>query len=229
MRAPITVIIPTLNAAQSLPGCAAALFEGLNAGLIRSLIVTDGGSTDDTAAVAEELGAIYLSGEASRGAQIARGVAEAGSDWLLILHADTQLQQGWTDAVAGHLGQDAPAHFTLGFDQTGAGARWTAGWANLRSRLFNLPYGDQGLLIRADMLEQVGGYPEIPLMEDVALARRLPRITRLPIIARTSAERYVREGWLRRGTRNLILLSRYLAGADPHDLAQSYRRSSRPS
>jgi len=229
MRAPITIIIPTLNAAQSLPGCAASVFEGLSTGLIRELIVSDGGSSDATAEIAEELGATFLVGEASRGGQIGRAVEAAQSDWLLILHADTQLPAGWSEVVADHLSQSTPAYFKLGFDKGGAGAKLTAAWANLRSRLFNLPYGDQGLLIRRDMLAQVGGYRDIPLMEDVDLARRLPRMTGLPITARTSAARYVREGWLRRGTRNLVLLLRFLTGADPHVLAQAYRRSSRRS
>lgn len=229
MRAPISVIIPTLNAARTLPGCAASLMEGLDAGLIREVIVSDGGSTDDTAAIARSLGAEVLTGPPSRGGQLGRGCAAGQGDWLLILHADTQLDPGWTGPVAAHLASERPAHFRLTFDARGAGARITAGWANLRSRLFGLPYGDQGLLIRAAQLEDLGGYADIPLMEDVDLARRLPKVTRLPVTARTSAARYVREGWLRRGLRNLTLLLRYRLGADPHALAQAYRPSSRRS
>lgn len=226
MRAPISVVIPTLNAAETLPGCAAALMEGLNAGLIREMIVSDGGSSDDTLSVADSIGAAVVTGPPSRGGQLQRGTAAAQGDWLLILHADTQLDAGWSDAVAAHLTTDRPAHFRLAFDRGGTGARLVAGWANLRSRLFGLPYGDQGLLIRRDLLEQMGGYADIPLMEDVELIRRLPRAVALPVTARTSAARYVAEGWLRRGLRNLLLLLRYLSGADPHALAQAYRRSS---
>lgn len=229
MRAPISVIIPTLNAAQTLPGCAAALMEGLQAGLIREVIVTDGGSTDDTARIADQIGAEVITGAPGRGGQIARGCAAAQGDWLFIIHADTQLSPGWSDSVADHLGDQSPATADLAFDRGGARARMTAAWANLRTRLFNLPYGDQTLLIRRDTLAGIGGYADIPLMEDVDLARRLPRVTRLPVIARTSAARYATQGWLRRGGRNLILLGRFLAGADPHDLARSYRRSSRRS
>lgn len=229
MRAPISVIIPTLNAGAALPSCVAALMEGLEAGLIREVIVTDGGSTDDTTYIADQIGAEIVTGAPSRGGQLRRGCAAAAGDWLLVLHADTQLAPGWSDAVADHLGQDAPATFRLGFDQGGAGAAITSAWANLRTRLFNLPYGDQGLLIRAAQFEALGGYADIPLMEDVDLARRLPKITPLPVTAQTSAARYVREGWLRRGLRNLTLLLRYRLGADPHALAQAYRRSSRRS
>lgn len=229
MRAPISVIIPTLNAARTLSGCAASLMEGLDAGLIREVIVSDGGSTDDTAAIARSLGAEVLTGPASRGGQLGRGCAVGQGDWLLILHADTQLDPGWTGPVAAHLASDRPAHFRLAFDARGAGARITAGWANLRSRLFGLPYGDQGLLIRSETLMQVGNYPDIPLMEDVALVRRLDGLVGLPVTARTAFSRYAAEGWLRRGSRNLLLLLRNLAGADPHVLSQAYRRSSRRS
>lgn len=229
MRAPISVIIPTLNAATALPGCVAALMEGLNAGLIREVIVTDGGSSDDTARIAEAIGAEVLTGPASRGGQLRRGCEAAQGDWLLILHADTQLDPGWAELVAPALSSDAPGYFRLAFDARGAGPRIVACWANFRSRLFGLPYGDQGLLIRSETLKEAGSYPDVPLMEDVALARRLKGLRGVPVTARTSFARYAAEGWLRRGSRNLLLLLRYLTGADPHVLAQAYRRSSRRS
>lgn len=229
MRAPISVVIPTLNAAHSLPGCVAALMEGLSAGLIREVIVSDGGSTDATLRIAESIGAEVVRGAASRGGQLRRGCAVAQGDWLLVLHADTQLEAGWCDVVADHLGQGTPAYFRLGYDARGLGPRIVAGWANLRSQIFALPYGDQGLLIRSDILKDAGDFPDIPLMEDVALVRRLRGLQALPATARTSFARYAAEGWMRRGLRNLILLLRYRAGADPHALAQAYQRSRRRS
>lgn len=229
MPAPLSVIIPTLNAAATLPGCAAALMEGLNAGLICEVIVTDGGSQDATLEIADAIGADCVTGPAGRGGQLRRGCDAARADWLLIVHADTQLGAGWADAVAAHLAQTTPATFRLAYDARGMGPRLVAAWANLRTRLFRLPYGDQGLLIRSETLGQIGTYPDIPLMEDVAIARRLPALTVLDATARTSFARYAAEGWVRRGARNLLLLLRYLCGADPHVLAQAYRRSSRRS
>ncbi|MEP5182409.1 glycosyltransferase, partial [Tateyamaria sp.] len=108
MRAPISVVIPTLNAEASLTGCLTALMEGLEAGLIRELIISDGGSTDMTLTLAEAWGAEIVSGPASRGGQLRRGCAKAQSDWLLVLHADTRLAPGWTGPVTAHLqGQKA--------------------------------------------------------------------------------------------------------------------------
>ncbi|MEL6992330.1 MAG: glycosyl transferase, partial [Pseudomonadota bacterium] len=95
--------------------------------------------------------------------------------------------------------------------------------ANIRARLFGLPFGDQGLLIPRALYSHVDGYADIPLMEDVAMVRLLGRrLMPLPFTVTTSAEKYLRDGWLRRGGRNLGLLARYLGGADPETLAKKY-------
>lgn len=225
MRAPISVIIPTLNAEECLPGCLETLMEGLEAGLIRELIVSDGGSTDATGATAQAWGATVLHGAPSRGGQLQRACAAAQADWLLILHADTVLQPGWTTPVRRHLTHpERAAWFSLRFDQGGIGARLVAGWGNLRSR-FGMPYGDQGLLISTALYARVGGYADMPLMEDVAMARALRgKLVGLPVQAVTSAEKYAREGWVRRGARNLWTLLRYISGTDVNRLSEMYRR-----
>ena len=124
-------------------------------------------------------------------------------------------------------GGTGPGISGLGFRAGGILPRVVAGWANIRSRVFGLPYGDQGLLLRRALLEEVGGVPEIPLMEDVALARALRgRLCALPGTALTSAERYQAEGWFRRGARNLTVLLRYLLGVPPERLVRAYRRRS---
>lgn len=226
MRAALSVIIPTLNAGQDLPTCLGALIEGLEAGLIRELVVSDGGSGDETLRIADAAGAVIVQGAPSRGAQLRRGAQMAGGDWLLFLHADTVLPAGWSAAVRMRMAQGGPAAFRLRFDVEGFMPRLVAGWANLRTRYLGLPYGDQGLLISRADHDAAGGFADIPLMEDVAMARALGRgIALLPIAATTSASRYMREGWLRRGVRNLWLLIRYLCGADPHRLAARYRVS----
>lgn len=227
MPAEISIIIPTLNAQDHLPDCLLALMEGLPAGLIRELIVTDGGSTDATCRIAEASGAIVVSGPASRGGQLRRGIGQARGRWLLILHADTQLEPGWAAAVATHLqhGQGASGYFRLAFRARGVMPVWFAAWANLRSSLLHLPFGDQGLLVTRATYDRAGGYPDQPLMEDVALVRALPRpLVELPARATTDAERYRQSGWLRRGARNLWTQARYFAGAKPEDLAAAYRR-----
>ena len=224
-RAKVSVVIPTLNSCKELAACLGSLGEGLSQGLIRELIVTDGGSTDGTLPLAEEAGAVVVSGKKSRGGQLRRGCSMAEGDWLLILHADTQLAEGWTEAVIDHIGQhrSQAGYFRLAFRANGIGPKIVAWWANLRSRVFSLPYGDQGLLVRADHYRTIDGYDDIPLMEDVALVRRLKvRLNALDAVASTSAEKYLAQGWVKRGTLNILMLLRYLAGVDPQKLAKEY-------
>ncbi|MEO1140661.1 MAG: TIGR04283 family arsenosugar biosynthesis glycosyltransferase [Pseudomonadota bacterium] len=224
MRAKLSVVIPTLNAEDGLWRSVPALAEGLEAGLIRELVISDGGSTDATLQVAEAAGAVQVTGVPSRGGQLRRGAEAAAGEWMLFLHADSVLPVGWAEAVLAHIGAGhGPAAFKLTFDATGMAPACVAGWANLRSRVFGVPYGDQGLLISRDDYDAVGGYRDMPLMEDVAMARALHRRIRLlPLPVKTSAARYERDGWLRRGARNLWLLLRYFCGADPSRLVRRY-------
>ncbi len=222
MPAPISVIIPTLNAAAGLPGCFASLMDGLDADMIREVVVVDAGSSDATLTIADGWGADIITVAApSRGAQLRAGADAARGDYLLFLHADTQLSPGWPLALGDPL-PPGPACFRLAFRSRHPMAAVTAAWANLRTRLFGLPYGDQGLLVSRRDYAAAGGFPNQPLMEDVALARALPPITLLAATARTGADRYERDGWLRRGTKNLTLLTRYLLGADPAALVKRY-------
>lgn len=224
MRAPVSVIIPTLNAQQHLGHCLESLLHGVEAGLIRELIVTDGGSTDATVDLAKAWGAEVVEGTASRGAQLRRGCALAKGRWLLVLHADTALDHDWVGAALEHMNTNQAGWFRLAFERGGRAGKIVAAWANVRSR-FGLPYGDQGLLIPASLYDSVGGYPDQPLMEDVAIARALRgRLRMIDAVARTSALRYKRQGWLRRGLRNTWTLARYITGTSPNDLVRSYYR-----
>lgn len=231
MSAPLSVVIPTLNAADGVGPTLAALIEGVHAGLIAELVISDGGSTDAIAEIADAVGAKLVVGPPGRGGQLARGAAAARGRWLLFLHADTRLSPDWVAAVAAHVeqaeaGEDRAAVFRLAFDDRSAAARWVAGWANWRTRLFALPYGDQGLLISRRLYDAVGGFPDQPLMEDVAIVRAIGRrrLAMLDAVATTSAARYRRDGWLRRGLRNWRCLALYFAGVPPERIVQRYER-----
>ena len=228
MSAPLSVVIPTLNAADRIGPCLGALSEGLMSGLIHELIIADGGSQDTIAELADALGARLVTAPRGRGQQLAAGARAAHGDWFLFLHADTVLSPGWVAAARTHMdgGPQRAGYFSLRFDTPAPMARLVAGWANLRSALFALPYGDQGLLISRLLYRQARGYPAIPLMEDVALVRRIGRrqIARLDAVAVTSATRYAADGWLRRGWRNLTTLALYFLGVSPERLARRYTR-----
>lgn len=230
MSAPVSIIIPTLNAADQIGPTLGAIAQALFEGLIREVILADGGSTDAISEIAEASGARLVTAPPGRGSQLAAGAQAATGDWLLFLHADTVVQTGWVEAVRHHiaLGPVKAGYFKLRFDSPHPMAGTTASWANLRSRLFALPYGDQGLLIHRALYARAGGYPPIPLMEDVVLARNLRgKLREMDAVALTSAAKYDAEGWLIRGGKNLLTLTRYLLGASPEDLARSYSRPRR--
>ncbi len=228
MTAPVSVIIPTLNAVRDLPACLEALTQAAVDGLVSEVIFADGGSTDEIEALADATGARLVRAKRGRGHQLATAALVARSGWLMFLHADTRPLDGWIGAVRDHL-ERAPDHaafFKLRFRSSHPMSRVTAAWANIRARVLALPYGDQGLLIPASLYERIGGYPDIPLMEDVAIADRLGRrhLRGLDATLETSAARYERDGWLRRGRRNLTTLMLYRLGVDPAHLVARYER-----
>ena len=227
MRAPLSIVIPTLNAAAELPETAEALLAGATSGLVRELVISDGGSTDETVKVAKELGALVVAGSPGRGSQLARGVEASSGDWLLLLHADTHLAEGWEEVAYDHMNQhpDRAGWFRLRFRAAGMAPRIVAGGANWRSRILQLPYGDQGLLVSRALLSEVGGVPDVPLMEDVLLARALKgRLRGLDCDALTSPARYERDGWVKRTAGNLGTLARFYLGASPELLKARYER-----
>lgn len=226
MHAPISIIIPCLNSAPHLGPCLAALWQGFEAGLVREVIFADGGSSDDIAQIAEETGARLVKSNAGRGVQLAAGAQAAKGDWLFFVHSDTVLSHAWPAILRDHVSQSGkPAYGRLRFDAMGFAPRLVASWANLRSRLFGLPYGDQTLLIKRSQYHQAGGYPAVALMEDVALARKLRgQLRMLNFEATTRADRYQRNGWVRQSLRNFGTLCLYFAGRDPAELRKRYER-----
>jgi len=227
MPAPLTVVIPTLNAAGDLPLCLESLLPGLEAGLIREVIIADGGSTDATRAIAGATGARVVDSEPGRGRQLRAGAQAARGEWLLFLHADTALSRDWTERVGDHIDTrpDKAAAFRLKYRSDAPEARWLESRANRRARWMGLPYGDQGLLISRALYDAIGGYADVPLMEDVMIVRALgkQRLVILDAEARTSAAKYERDGWRKRAWKNAWLLIRFLTGASPDTLAKSYR------
>ncbi len=220
----LSVVIPALDAAASLPACLSEL-EGVD-----ELILVDGGSADDTVRIAERAGARVVIAPKGRGGQLRAGGEAARGTWLLFLHADTQLGSGWRDEVALHLRlhPQRPACFRLRLDDPAWQARVIERGVRVRTRLLGLPYGDQGLLVPAELYARVGGYRPMPLMEDVDLVRRLPRVRLLEADALTSAERWRRDGWMRRSARNLLCLGLYGVGLSPERIARVYAGRRRP-
>ncbi len=226
MPAPISIIIPTLNSETDLYKTLGSLFEGIENELIRELIISDGGSTDKTKSIAHEVGAVLIEGSCGRGLQISKGVDRSLGDWILILHADTSLSLDWSVNLLQKIDRNFAYHFKLKFKSKSLFARILEYWVQIRSKFLGLPYGDQGLLIHRDLLNTLGGFPKIPLMEDIALARKLKSETKsLEILAYTSAEKYHKNGWFRQSVLNFFLLIQYLLGKDPHQLFKVYYKN----
>lgn len=219
------VVVPALDEADRLP---ALLGDLAQLRLDCAVVVVDGGSRDATAAAAREGGAWVVRSRRGRARQLNAGAAFLGSRWLLMLHADSRLDARALRAVERHVAEDGPSAscFGLAIDHPGFFYRVVEAGQRVRERWAGLAYGDQGLLVRRDVFSQAGGYPDEPLMEDVILNRRLAaagRLERLPARIRTSARRYEEEGRVRAVLRNATLIGRFLAGAEPADLAARYR------
>jgi rSAM/selenodomain-associated transferase 2 len=227
----ISVVIPTLNVERCLGRTLTALVPAAVDGLVREVIIADGGSTDATAAIAEAAGAVFLTAGQGRGQQLREAAHRAKSRWLLFLHADTVLQPPWEDEAIRFIRSveqgDAPEAagvFQFALDDSGVWARLMEGGVHLRSRLLGLPYGDQGLLISRRLYDAVGGFQPIALMEDVEMVRRLGRrrIARLRANALTSSRRYRAEGYPRRVLRNLSCLTLYYLRVPPRYIVKLY-------
>lgn len=176
----ISVVIPTLNAERLLPRCFDSLIAGAVRGVVRDVIVADGGSSDATLAIADAAGAHIVHAGKVRGDQFAAGAAAAKADWLLFLLPETALEQGWDAEVESFIDQSTPerpraAVFHFALEDFGGEARRAEAKAALRSMLLALPYGDQGLLVPRRLYKQVGGYRPLARMEDADIVRRIGR------------------------------------------------------
>lgn len=166
--------------------------------------------------------------EPGRGGQMNAGAAEAAGAWLLFLHADSILPEGWLDALSAVAPPVVGGWFRFALDDASWQARCLERAVAWRVAFLRLPYGDQGYFVRPETFRALGGYDPIPLMEDVAFVRRLVQagpVVELPLPLLTSARRWRADGWLRRSARNLVLVSLYFAGVPPARLARWYERT----
>lgn len=222
----VSVIVPTLDAAEDLPATLDALASGTV--LTREILIVDGGSRDRTRDIARAAGALVVEAPPGRGIQLAAGADAAAGEWLLFLHADTRLGAGWEGAVSAFIDDPASreraAYFRFRLDDDAPAARRLEAAVAWRCRVLGLPYGDQGLLLSRDFYRAVGGFRPLPLMEDVDLVRRIGRrrLVGLDAEAITSSARYRRDGYLRRSLGNAACLALYGAGVPPRVIARLY-------
>ena len=219
----ISVVIPTLNEAEGIGACIGGLLE---AAWGHEIIVVDGGSRDATPDIVRCFDRVrLLHAERGRGRQMNRGAEAASGGTLLFLHADSRLPAGAFAMIENALerpGAVAGA-FSLGFDREHPLLRIYALFSRINHILFT--YGDQGLFLRRSVFARIGGFREIPLMEDVEIQRRLRRMGRFVKIRRpvtTASRRFSARGILRQQALNTLIVSLYFAGVAPGRLARLY-------
>jgi len=222
----ISVIIPTLNEAKTIEPTISKLKKSRQT----EIIVVDGGSQDETAEIAENLGAKVLRTSPSKAAQMNAGAAKATGKVLLFLHADTRLPENFEECVLAAATQDGfcAGAFSLGIESPKKGLRLIEQVANWRSRFFQMPYGDQALFVSRNLFQEVGGYPEYQIMEDFELIRRLKKKGKLTILTdsvQTSPRRWLNLGIFKTWFLNQLIIVAYYLGISPPRLSQWYRRS----
>ena len=221
----VSVVIPALNEEESI----AATLESVRRGNPHEMIVVDGGSTDETSQHARVAGVAVV--ECSRGParQMNAGAARATGNVLLFLHADTLLAEDWPQDAARTLAQDGVAGGAFTFRIAGKffGRRIIENTANRRARRRQLPYGDQGLFLRRKLFEEMGGFADLPVMEDYEFVRRLRRRGQIVIAdstATTSGRRWKKRGVVRTTVINRLMIVGYHLGFSPRWLAALYGR-----
>ncbi|MFY7696274.1 MAG: TIGR04283 family arsenosugar biosynthesis glycosyltransferase [Cyanobium sp.] len=225
MSAPLAVVIPARNEARRLPLLLADL--ACAPACVAEICLVDGGSGDGTARLGRLGGATVLHAPPNRGAQLARGVAATSAPWLLLLHADGRLPRGWEQAVTQAMDQGPWCcwAFHLGIQGQSLGLRVVERLVDIRTSLFQRPYGDQGLLVHRKTLAAVGGVAPIPLMEDLELIQRLQAVAPIRLLAgrfMVDGRRWRQLGVLRTAWANAQLRRAWRRGADPQWLAERY-------
>ncbi|MEP0811488.1 TIGR04283 family arsenosugar biosynthesis glycosyltransferase [Trichocoleus sp. ST-U2] len=221
----ISIIIPVLNeAADTIRSTLASLRNVKNV----EVIVVDGGSQNETVVLVQSWGVKVLSSAAGRACQMNAGATAATGDILLFLHADTSLPLGFEKLVPLTLAQSGTVAgaFELKINSPMRSLRLVEKMVNWRSRFFSLPYGDQAIFLKASVFHDIGGFPDLPIMEDFELIRCLRRLGRIAIVPTpvlTSARRWHKLGVLKTTLINQIVILGYFLGVPSSHLVKFYR------
>lgn len=228
----VSVVIPVLDDAAMLAAALPRVIAQLS-GVSAEVIVSSGAPLDDATEAVRRVHASvrWVTSEPGRAVQMNAGAAAARGLWLLFLHADTVLADGWPMALEALAVRPAAAGcFRFALDSAVWQARIIERGVAFRVRCLGLPYGDQALFVRRSVFEALGGYAPLPLMEDVELVRRLRagghRLDVLPLEATTSARRWQQDGWMRRSLTNMLLVTLYHLHVSPARLRAWYHRGS---
>jgi rSAM/selenodomain-associated transferase 2 len=221
----ISIIIPTLDEEKLIAATLASTGNALDI----QRIVVDGGSSDRTVEVAKSCGAEVIHSPRGRARQMNTGAKAATGKLLLFLHADTCPPEGFEDHVRRILSKPGVAGgaFRLQLDAPSLRFRMIERLANWRSRSMEMPYGDQGIFVKTSLFREIGGFPDVPVMEDVELIRGLRKKGRIAIAdvsAMTSARRWMTHGFCQTTLIHQAFLAAYFLGLSPSRLNRWYDR-----
>lgn len=221
----ISVIIPVLNEAIAIRSVLLNVAEATNT----EIIVADGGSQDETVAIAQSLGVKVIITTAGRANQMNAGAAAATGTILLFLHADTYLPNNFETLIFSALedSRTIAGAFELRIDAERRGLRLIEKMVNWRSHVLKMPYGDQAIFIRTTVFHEIAGFSNLPIMEDFELMQRLKqrgRIAILPAAVFTSGRRWQKLGVIKTTLINQLIILGYFLGVPPSQLVRWYRR-----
>jgi|SRR3989338_169 len=235
----LSIIIPTLNEETIVKKNLSLISRQLSAisnELSTEIIIADGGSSDRTVEVAKRFADKVCISYTGRGIQMNTGAKASEGDLLLFLHADSLFSVSGIQSMLEVMQDDrvTGGAFKLKIDSTDStglrnnrvSLKTISSFANIRSKIFNIVYGDQGIFVRRDIFYKIGGYPEIPIMEDVEFVITLKKFGKfiiLPEYITTSSRRWDSEGIFYCSLRNWVLISLYLTGVSPYKLNGWYR------
>lgn len=220
----LSVIIPALNEEANIERCIDSV-KKLNPA---EILVVDGGSSDRTKEIALSKGVMVIQSEKGRGTQMNRGASYAKGDILLFFHADSVFEDHITKELL-DLKDYVAGFFRLRFDDRSLSVRLVEIFANLRSRLLHLPYGDQALFIKRETFQMIGGFRDYPFLEDLDLVLRLRRIGRLKGISKDviASSRRLKKGYLLSpvfvSLRNVLIAMLFKLGISPDSLLRLYK------
>jgi rSAM/selenodomain-associated transferase 2 len=221
----ISVIIPAFNEEVTLKACLESA-KGLNP---LEIIVVDGRSTDGTREIAQDAGAIVVKSSKGRGIQMNTGALLAKGEILLFLHADTLMPEDGINFLAESLNGYIGGFFKLRFSDNAISTRLVELFANVRARVFSLPYGDQAIFIKKEVFEKIGGFREYPFLEDIDLAIRIRKIGKLKYIPFKVivSSRRLKKGYplspIFVSLRNVVIALFFICGVSPYRLVRLYR------